>query len=81
MNRKQRRAMEAKMGKENAQKVTSSLDLMMTLEKCLICDKIFDKKNKEHAMTWFVEVFKADKKVNLYCPECYKEKKENNDHI
>ncbi len=74
MNRKQRRAMESKMGKEKTQQITSSLDLMMTLEKCCVCESIFDKKNREHVMNWFVEVFKADKKVDLYCPTCYKEK-------
>jgi hypothetical protein len=76
MNRKQRRAMESKMGKENTEKVTSSLDLMMTLEKCCMCDLPFDRKSKEQAATWSVEVFKVDKRVNLYCPECFKEKQE-----
>jgi hypothetical protein len=71
MNRKQRRAMESEMGKETTQKITSSLDLMMTLEKCCVCDAPFDRKSKEQVTTWSVEVFKADKRVNLYCPECY----------
>ena len=72
MNRKQRRAAKKIMGEQ----ATSSLDLMTSLDKCNGCDAKFDKKSKEHAMTWYVEVYKADKKVLLYCPECQQAKKE-----
>ena len=59
------------MGKE----ATSKLDLMLNIgEQCLICKKPYDKKDKEMVKTWFVEVFNADKRVNLYCPTCFKEK-------
>lgn len=67
MNRKERRAAEKIMGKNAAQKV----GLMLSLpEKCLTCESKFDKKSKEHAMTWFVEVFESQKRVELYCPAC-----------
>ena len=36
---------------------------------CLVCQKDFDKKNKEMVMTWSV-VVKEDT-VRLYCPECW----------
>jgi hypothetical protein len=36
---------------------------------CLVCQKDFDKKNKEMVMSWSV-VVKEDK-VRLYCPECW----------
>ena len=39
-------------------------------DKCLICDKVFDKGNKEMVQSWSV-VVSADK-INLYCPTCWK---------
>ena len=36
---------------------------------CLVCQKDFDKQNKEMVMTWSV-VVKEDS-VRLYCPECW----------
>lgn len=48
-----------------------TVNLMLSIpEKCLTCEATFDKKNKEHAKTWFVEVFSEQKRVDLYCPEC-----------
>jgi len=38
---------------------------------CLICDKEFDKKDKEMVQSWYVIVREEEKKVNLYCPECW----------
>jgi len=40
---------------------------------CLVCQKDFDKKNKDMVMTWSV-VVKEDK-VRLYCPECWERAK------
>jgi len=37
---------------------------------CLTCSAEFDKKNKQHALTWTVVVKTEQKKVNLYCPAC-----------
>lgn len=67
MNRKQRRAAEKIMGKEAVKKVSMMIDMP---EKCLTCETKFDKKSREHAMTWFVEIFNEQKKVSLYCPQC-----------
>ena len=38
---------------------------------CDACQKEFDKKNKEMAMTWSVVVREKENKVNLYCPQCW----------
>ena len=72
MNRKERRALEKQMGKDNVEKV----NLMLSLpEKCLTCDQKFDKKSKEMAMSWFVEVFNQQRRVELYCPQCQEKRK------
>jgi len=72
MNRKQRRTLNKVTKNDEA---ASSIDLMLGIsEQCLTCQKPFDKLSKEMATTWFVEIFKTEKKVNLFCPECYKNK-------
>jgi len=38
---------------------------------CLVCEKPFDKENKEMVQSWYVIVRKNQNKVNLYCPECW----------
>ena len=43
---------------------------------CLACDTQFDKKNKEMVMSWYVVVREEEKKINLYCPECWSKAKE-----
>jgi len=40
-------------------------------DKCDACEKDFDKKSKEQAMTWKVVVREKEKVVRLYCPECW----------
>ncbi len=72
MNRKQRRTAEKLMGEQ----AVKTVNLMLSLpEKCLTCEAKFDKKSKEHAQTWFVEVFSEQKRVELYCPECQEKRK------
>ena len=74
MNRKERRTLQKKVGKDT----TQTIDLMLNPgECCLACKKLYDKKDKEMVKTWFVEVFNKEKKVNLFCPECYKAKKDD----
>jgi len=36
---------------------------------CLVCQKDFDKKNKEMVMSWSVVI--KEEKVRLYCPDCW----------
>ena len=38
---------------------------------CLACELPFDKTNKEQVATWRVVVRERQKKVNLYCPDCW----------
>ena len=40
-------------------------------DKCLVCDKPFDKKDKEMVTSWYVTVREEEGIVNLYCPECW----------
>jgi|TARA_R100001163_G_C5039226_1_gene177724 hypothetical protein len=71
MNRKQRRAIQKKVGKDNSQKLAEKIfqfDLLP--DKCLTCLEPFDKKSKEMARTWSV-VVKDEKTVRLYCPTCW----------
>ena len=71
MNRKQRRAMEKKVGKENSQNLAENIFQFDQLpDMCLACTKPFDKKSKEMARTWSVVIVTSDV-VRLYCPECW----------
>jgi len=45
-------------------------------DKCLTCEEKFDKTNKEHVSSWNVVVREKEKKVNLYCPQCWNNAKE-----
>ena len=75
MNRKQRRTINKLANNKEA---ASSIDLMLGMgDECLTCHRQYDKFSQEMAKTWFVEVFKADKKVNLYCPDCYNNRSKN----
>jgi len=71
MNRKQRREMEKKMGKESSQKLAEKISQFDNLpDECLACLKPFDKKSKEMAQTWNV-VVRDETSVRLYCPDCW----------
>ena len=67
MNRKQRRALKKSQSKEITNKVASFGNLG---DECLMCEKPFDKKDREMAMTWTV-VVRDDDDVRLYCPDCW----------
>lgn len=57
--------------KKLEQKMASQAALILAMpNECKICKEPFDKKNKMMVMTWFVEVFNAEKRVDLYCPKC-----------
>lgn len=71
MNRHDRRA----LGKQLGKGTTDLLDMMLNPgTECLTCKKPYDKLNREMVTTWSVEIFKKDKLVKLYCPECYEAK-------
>ena len=40
-------------------------------EECLNCEKAFDKTDRSMVESWRVVVRQEEKKVNLYCPECW----------
>ena len=48
----------------------------MLEDECAACLAPFDKKSKEHAMTWSVVVREQEKVVRLYCPECWNKAQE-----
>jgi hypothetical protein len=68
MSRKLKRNKEKKAKKELATKVALFGKIG---EACMTCDKPFDKKDKEQVMSWSVVVREQEKKVNLYCPDCW----------
>jgi len=71
MNRKQRRALEKKAGKENSQKLAEKIFQFDQLpDECLACLKSFDKQDKEMATTWNIVIRDKDT-VRLYCPQCW----------
>ena len=45
-------------------------------ENCLTCLEPFDRKNKEQVQSWFVVVKNEEKKVRLYCPDCWQKAKD-----
>ncbi len=52
--------------------MSKALDLFGKLpDRCLSCDKPYDKNSKEHVTTWSVAVREREGKVNLYCPTCW----------
>ena len=40
-------------------------------DECLVCNKPFNKKDKEMVMSWYVTVRQKEDVVNLYCPDCW----------
>ena len=72
LERKLRRK-QAKKGKKKAEKeLATKVALFGHLpNKCLTCDKPFDKLDREQVMSWNVVVRQEEEKVNLYCPQCW----------
>lgn len=38
---------------------------------CVMCYKDFDKKSREMANTWFIVERREQKRVSLFCPDCW----------
>jgi len=75
MNRATRRAMNKKMGKENTENLVEKISQFNKLpESCSACHELFDKKDKDMALSWSV-VVKQDV-VRLFCPECIRKTQE-----
>lgn len=75
MNRKQRRAIKKQVGADAQEKMSNQIAQFGKMpELCGICQKEFDKKNKEMVESWSV-VVKQDV-VRLFCPDCMNKAKE-----
>ncbi len=72
MNRKQRRA-SAKMEKQHGnQDLADKMNIYTKLpEFCMMCEKEFNKQDREMLATWNVVVREQEKVVRLYCPDCW----------
>jgi hypothetical protein len=73
MNRKQRRKLQRE-NKKTTQTVEGQMGLFGKIpDECLVCQKAYDKKSKQMAMTWSVVVKEGDKDnpVRLYCDICW----------
>lgn len=72
MNREQRRAAAKQAKKDNNPALEEKISLFGELpDECLTCEKPFDKKDKDMALTWSVIVHQEEKVVRLYCPDCW----------
>ena len=72
MNRKQRRAAVKEAKKDGQEDLSEKIVLFGKLgDACLVCEKPFDKKDKEMVMSWSVVVHGDKEEVRLYCPECW----------
>ena len=61
-----------KKSKKLEKELTKKINMFGQLEDCcLVCEKPFDKKDREMVMSWYVVVREEEKKVNLYCPSCW----------
>lgn len=74
MNRKQRRELDRKMGKE-ADAIAKQMTLFNKIPvMCDFCQKDFDKTDKSMVLSWHVVV--KQEVVRLFCPECIEKTKE-----
>lgn len=75
MNRQQRRALKKHAGTKAQEKMSQQVAQFGKMpEQCQICQKEFDKKNKEMVESWSVVV--KQEVVRLFCPDCMNTAKE-----
>ena len=68
IERRMKKAKKRQAEKEMKEKI----GLFSKLEDCcLVCEKPFDKQNKEMVQSWCVVVREEKGQVNLYCDECW----------
>ena len=59
-------------------KMSSTAGLILNMPtSCKVCNEPFDKRNKMMVMSWFVEVYNEQKRVDLYCPKCKDDRRNN----
>ena len=72
MERKLRRALAKKKKKLAEKELGVKVALFGKLgNKCLTCEKPFDKMDREQVMSWNVVVKNETETVRLYCPDCW----------
>ena len=77
LERKLRRANANKSKKAAEKAMAEKVALFGQLDdKCLTCEKPFNKMDREEVMSWNVVVRHQEEKVHLYCPECWNKAKE-----
>ena len=69
-------SLERKIARNKAKKQKKEMKELLGLfdkmgDECAACLVPFDKKSKEHAMTWKVVVREEEQVVRLYCPDCW----------
>jgi len=70
--RKARRKNNNKNKKTAEKELIKKVELFGSLsDKCLTCEKPFDKLNREQVMSWNVIVSGKKEQVRLYCPKCW----------
>jgi len=75
VNRKQRRTIKKQIGTEAQEKMSNQIAQFGKMpELCGICQKEFDKKNREMVESWSVVV--KQEVVRLFCPDCMNTAKE-----
>lgn len=70
LKRKLQRSKKKKAEKELKDKVMS-FDRMPDC--CVMCYKDFDRKSREHHDTWTVVERREEKRVSLFCPDCWED--------
>ena len=73
LKRKINRKKSLKEDKKSEKELQSKLSGIFLPDNCSLCDRDFDKRSREMAMTWMV-VADDDKKA-LICPECWEKSK------
>ena len=72
MNREQRRAMEKQAKKDGNSDVAEKVAMFGKIgDNCLVCNKKFNKRDREMVASWNVVVREKEEIVNLYCPDCW----------
>ena len=82
LERKLRRANANKNKKAAERAMAEKVALFGHLpNKCLTCEKPFNKMDREQVMSWNVVVREQEEKVNLYCPQCWDKAKKIIDEL
>ncbi len=72
IDRKIKRQKEKEQKKNQEAEMKQKIHMFGQLpDNCLTCNKEFDKTDKSMVQSWCVVVREDEKKVNLYCPECW----------